>query len=115
MAPVFAWGILAMDKMLSALDGALEEFGGPWLMGECYSLADAGVTNYVFRLEALAFEAMWTTSRPRVTGWWEAIKARGNYVGVAPQRLEPVAISSRRKHGAAAWPYVEAVLAGEGR
>ena len=71
-----------MDKVLEALDGTLEEFGGPWLMGDACSLADAGVTNYVFRLEALAFEAMWTQSGPRVTGWWEAIKARGNYVGV---------------------------------
>ena len=114
-APVFAWGIQTMDKMLTALDGALEEFGGPWLLGDQYTLADVGVTNYVFRLEALAFESMWTENRPRVTAWWEAIKARPNYIGVTSRRLEPGAITSRREYGAAAWPYVEAALAGEGR
>jgi glutathione S-transferase len=113
-ANVFAWGIQTMNKMLDALDAALEEFGGPWLMGEGYSLADVSVTNYVFRLEALAFEAMWTQSRPRVTEWWERIKARSNYIGVTSRRLEPGAIASRRKYCADAWPYVEAALAGEG-
>ncbi|MGA8614302.1 MAG: glutathione S-transferase C-terminal domain-containing protein, partial [Xanthobacteraceae bacterium] len=51
----------------------------PWLAGETFSLADIAVTPYVNRLDMLGMAPMWESKRPRVTEWFNRIKARAAF------------------------------------
>jgi glutathione S-transferase len=53
---------------------------GPWLAGECYSLADATWTPFVHRMRLLGMDGYWADGRrPRMADWWERIRARSSY------------------------------------
>lgn len=110
-AEAFKAAVKGMDGLLTKIDAALEEFGGPWIVGETYSLADAAVTSYVLRLEVMGFDGMWTESRPRLTEWYEAIKARPNFRGAMSPRTPKQQLASRRERGEAVWPQVRLALA----
>ena len=62
------------DTMCATIEADLA--GQDWLLGDAYSLADAAVAAFVFRLECLGLDGMWTASRPRMTDWWRRLKAR---------------------------------------
>ena len=59
------------------MEDALSE--NPWFAGASYSLADIGLVPYVNRLDMMSMSAMWTRSRPKVTDWFERIKARPTF------------------------------------
>ena len=63
---------------VARMEGALAS-GGPWLMGEAYTLADICVAPSIDRMEDLGFEALWEDGHPLVTGWFRRIKARPAY------------------------------------
>ena len=68
----------AIDNMGTTVDRmekALTE-GGPWLMGELYTLADICVTPLIDRMEDLGMEAIWEENHPAVTDWFCRMKAR---------------------------------------
>ncbi len=110
-ADVFKTAIKGMDTLLGMIDAHLDEFGGPWIMGDQYTLADAAVTSYVLRLEVIGFDGMWMESRPRLTQWFDAIKARPNFRGAMSPRTPAQQLESRRARGEAVWPEVRVALA----
>jgi glutathione S-transferase len=61
------------EKLLSRMDESLEH--GRFLAGDGFSLAEAGVIPYIFRLEVLRLAKMWD-KRPRIAAWWEQIRQR---------------------------------------
>lgn len=111
-APQFKAAIEMMDSMVGRVESSLEESGGPWLTGETYSLADAAVTPYMFRLEIFQFSEMWSTSRARAADWWARIQERPNYGGVISPDTPEAGLAHRRKMGAEAWPRVRKILGG---
>jgi hypothetical protein len=86
----------------------------PWLAGDSFSLADIAMTPYVNRLDMLDMAAMWEQTRPRVTDWFERIKARPAF---KPALLDwcPVDLTADLlTFGRQNWPGVERLLAKEG-
>ncbi len=51
---------------------------GPWLVGKMYTLADIGLTPYVYRLMEMGLTGMWS-QRPHVADWLERIMARPSF------------------------------------
>ena len=60
------------------MEGALAA-GGPWLMGDAYTLADICVAPSIDRMEDLGYEALWEDRHAGVTDWFRRIKARPAY------------------------------------
>jgi glutathione S-transferase len=56
------------------MHAALEN--GPWLLGDRYTLADIIVAPLVDRMADLGMEHIWTDNYPRVSQWYERMKAR---------------------------------------
>ena len=72
-----------LDKMEKALATRT------WLAGETFSLADIAVTPYVNRLDMLGMTPMWERERPRVTQWFNRIKAPGSVQACLPGLVPP--------------------------
>jgi glutathione S-transferase len=58
---------------------AIEENGGPWIMGDFYSLADICVAPLIDRMEDMGYEQLWEKDLPHVTEWLVRMKARPAY------------------------------------
>jgi len=50
--------------------------GGPWLLGEQYTIADIVVTPSIDRMNDLGFASIWNGKYPRVTQWYARMQAR---------------------------------------
>ena len=103
----FGDAIRAYDKLLSDMEKALA--ASPWLVGEGYTLADAGITPYVNRLAMLKLERMWD-GRPNVTDWYARIRARSNFAAAIEAYDEDSYLSLMAEQGEAQWSAVAAAL-----
>jgi glutathione S-transferase len=56
------------------MDKALE--GGPWLMGQQYTIADIVVTPSIDRMADLGYSSIWDQKYPRVADWYARMQAR---------------------------------------
>jgi glutathione S-transferase len=95
-----------LDKMLADMETALA--AADWLAGGAYSLADAGLTPYVNRMNMLGLAAMWEPERPNLTDWYA--RARRNYAEAILAHDPPGKIKIMNDAGAAQWPEVERML-----
>ena len=71
----------AMDNLqqsIDRVDAAVADTGGPWIMGEMLTIADACYLPSIDRMDDLSLSHMWD-DRPNMAGWYEAIKARPSY------------------------------------
>ena len=93
--------------MIANVEASLDEFGGPWLLGEEYTLADVVVTPYMLRLSHFSFDSMWQDSRSRVAEWWERIQAPSNYRGVISPDTPTANLEKRQANGAKERPRVK--------
>ena len=53
--------------------------GGPWIMGDQYTLADLCLTPYMSRMEYIRYLDFFTEKRPKTRAWWERVKARPSF------------------------------------
>ncbi len=60
------------------IDAAMREHGGPWILGQQYSLVDAQVTPLIDRMEDMGYEELWAHV-PQMQAWWARVKARPSY------------------------------------
>jgi len=67
-------------KTAARMDLMLQESGGPWLLGEQYTLADIAVAPLLDRQEDLGLEYLWEENNPAVADWLRQIQARPAYV-----------------------------------
>ena len=73
-------GRLAMTQHLELLERALAENGGPWIVGEQFTLADVGMMAILDRLREACWEdILLTDDRPLVQKYWTALKERPSY------------------------------------
>jgi glutathione S-transferase len=98
------------DRFLADMETQLART--PWLAGDRFSLAEVNVIPFVNRLDMLALSGMWTQSRPRVTDWWERIKARPTFQDAMFKYVPPPLRRLMAEKGEEAWPKVSAILAG---
>ena len=105
---LFVNAVWAYESLLGDMETALQDRN--WLAGDCYTLADVSLTSYLNRAAELQFELMWERNRPRVTDWFDRIRARENfktafdnypYIDYAAQMTE---------QGRVRWPEVENIL-----
>ena len=88
------------EKAFKALDASLKEFGGPWLLGDMFTLADINMIPYIWRIEYLNLADIWMADKPRVCEWWERAKARPSADVCIPGRLEAEDIANMGESGA---------------
>jgi glutathione S-transferase len=72
-----------VDKSLGELaetcrrmDEAIARKGGPWLMGEQFTLADVLVMPSIDRMADLGLSTVWDGKYPAVSRWYERLQAR---------------------------------------
>jgi glutathione S-transferase len=87
------------EKAFKALDASLKEFGGPWLLGDMFTLADINMIPYLWRIEYLNLIDIWMDDRPQVAAWWERAKARPSAVTCIPDRLNADDIANMADSG----------------
>jgi len=97
------------DRYLQKMEHALAD--RPWLAGETFSLADIGLTPYVNRLDMLGMSEMWTNGRPRLTGWFERIKARPAFKPAFLDWCPPDLTADLKAFGSQTWPEVKRLVA----
>jgi len=68
--------IRQLEMTVERIDKALEN--GPWLVGAQYTIADICVAPLFQRMEDLGMSDLWA-DYPRVTDWFERLKARPAY------------------------------------
>lgn len=71
----------ALDRLHQTVDRmekGLSKSGGPWLMGEMLTLADYCIAPTIDRMNDLGLADVWS-DYPRVTAWFDRIKARPAY------------------------------------
>ena len=56
-------------KTAKRMDEMLQKFGGPWLLGEEYSLADMAVLPLIDRMQDLGLDGLWINIYPSVSDW----------------------------------------------
>ncbi|MBT2305209.1 glutathione S-transferase family protein [Variovorax paradoxus] len=60
------------------IEKAVGDRGGPWIMGEDYTLVEVQLTPLIDRMEDLGYAYVWE-SLPKMEDWWARIKARPSY------------------------------------
>jgi glutathione S-transferase len=83
----------------------------PWLAGTTFSLADIAVTPYVTRLDMLGMTQMWERRRPRVTEWFNRVKARPTFKPAFLEWCPPDLTADLMTFGRQSWQHVEKLLA----
>jgi glutathione S-transferase len=84
-APHVAQALHQYDKYIADMEAALAD--KPYLAGTSYSLADAAATPYIFRAHAVGMDGLWQKRRPKVTLWYDRVRARKNF---APAVTDPI-------------------------
>lgn len=67
-----------LQQAVDRVDAALAGHGGPWIMGEQLTIADACYLPTVDRMDDLGLAHQWD-ERPRLAAWYARIKDRPSY------------------------------------
>jgi len=70
------------------MEAALKDSGGPWLLGDMFTLADINMIPYLWRIEFLNLIDIWMDDRPLVATWWDRCKARPSADACIPGRIK---------------------------
>jgi glutathione S-transferase len=106
-APFVRDSILLHDKVLAEMENELAD--NPWLGCREFSLGDVAITPYVVRLDRLGLARMWD-QRPRVTTWYEQIRARPSFAAAITRFHSDSYDDELERRGIDVWPRVNAVL-----
>lgn len=97
------------DSYLARMEQALDRHD--YVAGDGFSLADIGLAPYVNRLAMLGMSALWTEKRPRVSDWFDRVRARPAFRPALLDWCPPQLTSDLLQFGSASWPEVKAFLA----
>jgi glutathione S-transferase len=103
----FKAAVKRLDTMLDDMEEALSS--GPWLAGDSYSLADAGLAPYVTRLDNIHFLDA-TAEHPRVMDWFDRVRARPSYETAIRKWWNEGKVKLMNDNGAEAVPRLREVL-----
>lgn len=105
-----------MGEHLDALEAQLEKSGGPWILGEQYTLADVGWGVIIHRLvQADSFHVfLGDGKRPACTAWWQRLMARPSYRAAILEHSHPTIAhgTDRLQKAKAADPALRVALEG---
>jgi glutathione S-transferase len=97
------------DSYLEKMEDTLAHH--PWLAGDSHSLADIAMAPYVNRLDMLGMSEMWIGGRPRLTEWFERMKARPSFKPSLLDMCPPDLTTDLKTFGTQNWPDVKRLLA----
>ena len=80
-----------LQRMCAEMEDSLTAHD--WLLGADYSLADAMLTAYVFRIHCLGMQAIWESRFPRVTGWVARVMARPSWQAATAPWLDAAEVA----------------------
>jgi len=78
-SPYVLRAVVAWEKMLNEIEAALEK-GGPWILGEQYSLVEIALGPFVTRIQDLQILPIWMEDRPLSSEWWDRVQQRPSFV-----------------------------------
>ena len=107
-APGIAVPFKLYDSYMQKMEDTLQD--RPWLSGETFSLADAGMAPYVNRLDMLGMSEMWSR-RPRLADWFARLKTRPSFQPAFYQWFPEPLVKDFATFGAQSWPEVKRILA----
>jgi glutathione S-transferase len=107
-SPMFRRSVWHYDALLDDMDSALAN--RPWLAGEDYTLADVSLTSYINRIAELQLHPLWESARPRVTDWFDRVRARRNFETAFGGYPYESYAELMKEQGSQQWPKVEAAL-----
>jgi glutathione S-transferase len=107
--PAVRAAVLAHDKLLMNMEKELSTHG-PWLAGRMFSLADIGITPYVYRLVELGYQGMWA-NRPQVADWLERIMKRPSFDEAIGKFPGGYMTDANKEEDARDWAEVQKILA----
>jgi len=61
------------------IDRAVEGHGGPWIMGDRFTLADALVASLIDRMDDLGYAYLWEGELPGMEAWLAALQDRPSF------------------------------------
>ncbi len=105
---IFKRAVRVLDKMLVDMEAALTD--GSHLAGKALSLADCAITPFLARLSDLQMSDWWVSNRPRVTDWFEGMRARPSYRTVIEVDADPAYLEMQRMGGAELWSRLQPIL-----
>ncbi|MEC8426969.1 MAG: glutathione S-transferase family protein [Pseudomonadota bacterium] len=83
---VIPGALKALDGMLDRIENSLAE--GEYLAGVTYSLADAAIAPFVYRLSLMNLLQNPETQRPALLAWWDRIQSRPSYDAVIRNSMD---------------------------
>lgn len=105
-----------MHTHLDGLESQLEASGGPWILGETYTLADVSWLVIFERLRQADFESVFLgPQHPACAAYWERLRTRDAYREAILEQSHPLIEYGQRRiqESKAAHPAVRTVLEGE--
>jgi glutathione S-transferase len=105
-SPEAAAGMKALAGMVRTMDARLAG-GATWLAGPDYSMADAALAPFCYRLDLFGLLGPMLSDFPRAASWWKNVMARESFSSVLVERT--TAAYSRGIQDALA-PYRETLL-----
>ncbi|MCC6474331.1 MAG: glutathione S-transferase family protein [Burkholderiales bacterium] len=101
-SPYVLRAVVAWEKMAGNIEEQLES-GGPWLMGEQFTLAEIALAPFFTRVSDLQYLAIFLEGRPHVTHWWGRMQRRASFlaaeVNCGPENTAAY-IEAGKRHGA---------------
>lgn len=76
-APIVEDALIKLERQFRDMEAALAN--GPWLAGDAFTLADAGLLSFFYRLEMLNCAGLWDGRHPRVADWYARSKTRDSF------------------------------------
>lgn len=108
-APGAADKIRLYDGYLQKMEEALHQ--NEWLVGDCFTMADAALAPYLTRLNMLQMHEMWEGGRrPNVERWFNAILARPSFKPAFLNWMPEDLTAEMRDNGQKSWPEVKRIL-----
>lgn len=101
---IVADALVRFAKHFKDMEKALAK--GPWLCGERFTLADAGLMSFFYRLEMMECAGMWREHFPLVSDWFERAKARPSFKTAIFEFVPPPAIEQWANVSRPLWPQV---------
>jgi len=93
--------------LLNDMEKALGEH--KWLAADVYTITDAAFTPYLTRLDHLNVLGF-INNKPRITAWYEAIKARASYRLGITEWLDEKYLELMMEKGKEAWPKIARMI-----
>jgi len=108
-APMVAEAATYFARLILQMEDALADHA--WLAGDRYSLADIALTPYITRLDDMGMRAFWDGRAPRVTGWYERIRARPSHRRTIYDEGNPEVFALLASNSERERPMIDAMIA----